>query len=58
MAMELLPGNFVVNGLRVEYRVAAKLGDMLVPTIYRIDDLIIISLSIGENVSAIIEFCS
>ena len=58
MAMELLPGNFVVNGLRVEYRVAAKLGDMLVPTIYRIGDLIIISLSIDNNVSAIIEFCS
>ena len=58
MAMELLPGNFVVNCLRVEYRVAAKLGDMLVPTIYRIGDLIIISLSIDNNVSAIIEFCS
>ena len=58
MAMELLPRNFVVNGLRVEYRVAAKLGDMLVPTIYRIGDLIIISLSIDNNVSAIIEFCS
>ncbi len=58
MAMELLPGDFVVNGLRVEYRVAAKLGDMLVPTIYRIGDLIIISLSIDNNVSAIIEFCS
>ena len=56
MAMELLPENFVVNGLRVEYRIAAKLGDRLVPTIYRIGDLIIVSLSIGENVSAIIEF--
>ena len=56
MAMELLPENFVVSGLRVEYRVAAKLGDMLVPTIYRHDNAIIISLSIGEEVSAIIEF--
>ncbi len=56
MAMELLPENFVVTGLRVEYRVAAKLGDMLVPTIYRHDNAIIISLSIGEEVSAIIEF--
>ena len=27
MAMELLPEDFVVSGLRVEYRVAAKLGD-------------------------------
>jgi hypothetical protein len=56
MAMELLPEDFVVTGLRVEYRVAAKLGDMLVPTIYRHDNTIIISLSIGEEVSAIIEF--
>ena len=56
MAMELLPENFVVNGLRVEYRVAAKLGEMLVPTIYRHDNMIIISLSISEDISAIIEF--
>ena len=32
MAMELLPEDFVVKGLRVEYRVAAKLGDCLIPT--------------------------
>ena len=57
MAMELLPEDFVVSGLRVEYRVAAKRGDLLVPTIYKLDDTIIVSLSIGEDVSAIIEFC-
>ncbi len=57
MAMELLPEDFVVNGLRVEYRVAAKRGDLLVPTIYKLDNKIIVSLSIGEDVSAIIEFC-
>ena len=56
MAMELLPDDFVVSGLRVEYRVAAKLGDELVPTIYKLDNVIIVSLSIGEDVSAIIEF--
>ena len=56
MAMELLPDDFVVSGLRVEYRVAAKLGDMLIPTIYKHDNVIIVSLSIGEDVSAIIEF--
>ena len=56
MAMELLPEDFVVSGLRVEYRVAAKLGDCLTPTIYKIADGIIISLSIGSEVSAIIEF--
>ena len=57
MAMELLPEDFVVSGLRVEYRIAAKLGDMLVPTIYKNDAVTIVSLSIGEDVSAIIEFC-
>ena len=56
MAMELLPEDFEINGLRVEYRVAAKLGDMLVPTIYKHDGVIIVSLSIGEDVSTIIEF--
>ena len=57
MAMELLPEDFVVSGLRVEYRIPAKLGDKLVPTIYKHDNVIIVSLSLREDVSAIIEFC-
>lgn len=57
MAMELLPESFVVRGLRVEYRVAAKLGDMLTPTVYQTDAGIIVALSIGNDVSAIMEFC-
>jgi len=67
MAMELLPEAFEVKGLRVEYRVAAKYGDALTPSIYQIDGGIIIALSIGTErlrvgeqssgmVSAIIEF--
>ena len=56
MAMELLPEDYVVSGLRVEYRVAAKLGEILVPTIYKNDNVIIVFLAIGEDVSAIIEF--
>ena len=56
MAMELLPEDFKVKGLRVEYRVAAKLGDVLLPVVYRIDSGIIVSLSIGSEMSAIIEF--
>ena len=56
MAMELLPEDFEVKGLRVEYRMPAKLGDLLVPTVYQIDEGIIISLAIGNEVSAIIEF--
>ncbi len=57
MAMELLPEEFIVSGLRVEYRVAAKLGDLLVPTIYRNGEAVIVSLAIGTDVAAIIEFC-
>ena len=56
MAMELLPEDFEIKGLRVEYRVAAKLGDTLTPTMYRIDDSFVIALSIGSEVSAIVEF--
>ena len=56
MAMELLPENFKVQGMRVEYRVAAKLGDVLIPTIYKIEGGFIISLSVGNDVSTIIEF--
>jgi len=57
MAMELLPEGFEVKGLRVEYRVAAKLGDTLTPTIYHIsENTIFVSLSIGSEVSAIAEF--
>ena len=56
MAMELLPESFEVKGLRVEYRVPAKLDDMLIPTLFQIDEGVIISLSVGSEVSAIIEF--
>ncbi len=55
MAMELLPEDFEIKELRVEYRVAAKLGDTLTPTMYRIDDGFIIALSIDSEVSAIVE---
>lgn len=56
MAMELLPDDFIVSGLRVEYRVAAKLGDVLVPTVYRTDGAFIVSLSTGGEVCTITEF--
>ncbi|MCR5131951.1 MAG: hypothetical protein K6C10_10910 [Prevotella sp.] len=56
VAMELLPADFQVKGLRVEYRVAAKLGDLLVPTIYQSDENIVVALAVGGEVSAIVEF--
>ena len=57
MAMELLPEDFKICGLRVEYRVAAKLGDHLTPTLFQTDTGIIVALSIGSEACAIIDFC-
>lgn len=54
--MELLPDDFPVYNLRVEYRVAAKLGDLLIPTVHKTDDTIIVVLSTGSEVAAIMEF--
>ncbi|MBR1474949.1 MAG: hypothetical protein IJ613_05170 [Muribaculaceae bacterium] len=56
MAMELLPEQCEVRNLRMEYRVPAKLGDLLTPTIYRCASSIVVALSIGSDVSTIIEF--
>ena len=56
MAMELLPHDFIVTGKRVEYRVAAKLGDTLEPKVYEIENGFIVALSIGKEASAIVEF--
>ena len=56
IAMELLPKGFEVKCLRVEYRVAAKLGDVLVPVVYNVEGRFIVALSVGDDVSAIIEF--
>ena len=56
MAMELLPDDFIVTGMRVEYRMAAKLGDTLTPTVYEIENGFIVALSIGKEASAIVEF--
>ncbi len=56
VAMELLPEVFEVRGLRVEHRVAAKLADQLIPTLYEQDGTYIVALSVGNEVSAIIEF--
>ncbi len=58
IAMELLPEGFEVRDMRVEYRIAAKLGDRLTPTLYPIDGGHIVSLDIDSQPCAIIEFLS
>ena len=55
IAMELLPTGFEVKDMRVEYRIPAKLGDRLTPTLYPIDGGYIVSLTIDGQPSAIIE---
>ncbi len=55
IAMELLPEGFEVKDMRVEYRIAARLGDLLTPTLYPIDGGYIIALTIDGATSAIIE---
>ncbi|MBR4218093.1 MAG: hypothetical protein IKR71_03485 [Bacteroidales bacterium] len=39
-----------------EYRIAAKLGDTLQPTVFHHNDSFIVALSIGNETSAIVEF--
>lgn len=56
MAMELLPDDFIVKGLRVEYRVPAKQSDILLPTTYHLPSSFLVSLALGEEVSALVEF--
>ena len=58
MAMELLPEDYIIKDLRVEYRVAAKLGDVLIPTVFEIENGSIIELAIGSEASALVEFTS
>ena len=58
MGLELLPEGFEVRGLRVEYRVPARLGDVLEPTVYTSADGAIqtVVLSRAGETSAIMEF--
>jgi len=56
MVVELLPNQFKAQNIRMEYRKPAKLGDMLTPTMYQTEHALQFSLSIGNDVSTIIEF--
>ena len=56
MAMELLPEDFKVGGLRVEYRSATKLGETLAPTVYKTNAGFIVALFNGGEISAVMEF--
>ena len=56
MAMELIPEGAEIKGLRVEYRVAAKLGNILSPTLHVIGNGYIVTLAVDKEICAIVEF--
>ena len=56
MAMELLPEDFKVKEMRVEYRTPAKLYDILTPKMFKTENSIIISMAKDGNICANIEF--
>lgn len=56
MAMELIPDDFEVHGLRVEYRMPAKFGDLLIPTVYHQNGCILVTFHVGSDLCCIIEF--
>jgi len=56
IAMELLPHDFEVDGFRVEYKIAARLGQLLVPTTVETDKAFYVQLLLDGHVSTIMEF--
>ena len=56
IAFELLPEEFVVGGLRVEYRVAAKEHDVLTPVVYPSANAFTVVLMKDGEAAAIVEF--
>lgn len=56
IAMELLPKDFPVKNLRVEFKIAAKMGEELTPQTIETKEAFYVLLLINGHVSTIIEF--
>ena len=56
MATELLPDTFEPHHLRMEYRVPAKYGDTLMPTLYHQGNTFLVALSVGNDIAMLVEF--
>lgn len=56
IANELLPDGFNVKGLRIEFKVPARLGDELVPRCYEADDAFYVELMLCSHVSTVLEY--
>jgi acyl-ACP thioesterase len=55
LAMELLPEDFEVKGMRVEYKIPAKLGNELIPQTIETADAFYVQLMLDGRVSTVIE---
>ncbi len=56
MAVGMLPQDFEVKRLRVEYKIAAKQGDVLTPKILAKDNMFYVVLYLDTHISTIFQF--
>ena len=56
IAQELLPADFQPRRVRVEYKVAARLGDKLTPYLYREQGVYVVELRCDRGVCAVLAF--
>lgn len=56
IAMELLPKDFPVKNLRVEFKIAAKMGEELTPQTIETKEAFYVLLLINGHISTVIEF--
>ncbi|MBR1928724.1 MAG: hypothetical protein IJ834_03170 [Paludibacteraceae bacterium] len=55
-ALEFLPADFEIRQIRIEYKVPAKVGDVIIPKIARDGDSIFVVMYIGTAISTIFQF--
>ena len=56
IAQELIPSDFNIKRVRIEYKVAARLGEELTPLVYVEGNKYYIELKCGRGTCAIIAF--
>ena len=55
-ALDLLPADFEITALRVEYRTPAKSGDLLHPYLHRTPTTLLVHFTLHDTPSALVEF--
>lgn len=56
IALELLPADFVVGSMRVEFKTPAKLGDVLTPEVMQVGSTYYVTLRLEKGISTVMEF--